>query len=90
MAEMLTLGAVLLLAIVFAEYAGMRRGLDKQMGWIAAGGWLFILTEALTVGLSGVAGLASVIAPLTLLFSALGVLFVLVGVLWSASRMLQT
>ena len=89
MAEMLTLGAVLLLAIVFAQYAGMKKGIEKQLAWIASGGWLFILSAAVSTGLSGIAGVASIIGMLTLLFSVFGVLFVLVGVVWASTNMLR-
>lgn len=85
--EIVWLGLVCLLAPAIAQYAGVKKKMDKGLGWVAVAGLMFILAgafDASVVTFWATSDLGSVADGGLYLFQIIGWIFVLVGVISAA------
>lgn len=80
----LATGITLLLALVFAEYSGLREKSEKAFAWLGAGAVSFILggVIAAPTSLWRKLGTAEVGTYGLWLFQVIGVILVVIGALW--------
>lgn len=88
----LDLALIVLVALAFAQYAKLGKGLEKPFAWIAAGAFLALVAVAFEVLQSGLAlwgATVSGVVWLVALFQVLAFIALLVGALWAAVKLLQ-
>ncbi len=83
-------GVTLLLALVFVQYTGIKKKIEKQVPLVAASALSFILADVLgDVTLFGTeASMVAVKTGLVSLFSFIGVVALLVGSVWAIHNLL--
>lgn len=85
--ELIYLAIAALLAPALAEIAKIRAKADKAFGWIAVAGVMFVLAATFTV--VDLSAYVPGLNMLTTLFSAIGLIAVLVGALWASVALLK-
>lgn len=88
-ANLIYLAIAALLAPALAEIAKIRTKADKAFGWIAVAGVMFVLAATFAVVDLSAFIPATFTSMLTTLFSAIGLIAVLVGCLWTSVALLK-
>ena len=81
--------ATILLAPVFAEYAKIRTKATRAFSMIAASGVLLLLALGFDMVFANIAGADMIAFYGAMLFSVVGLIFLLVGAVWAVLTLMQ-